>query len=122
MFFGTYHSTHPEYGLTATKYFEQLGLALDVYSNYDMFLLAGDFNVEDEEDCLREFLFHYNAKNLVKENTCFRSTEHPKCIDLFLTNSYQNFQNTSTVATGLSGFHKMAIAVLKNTFRKPNSK
>ena len=66
LFFGTYHSTHPIYGLTDTKYFEQVGLALDVYSNYDEFLLAGDFNVKEEENCLRDFLFHYNAKNLVK--------------------------------------------------------
>ena len=71
LFFGTYHSTHPLYGLTDTKYFEQLGLALYVYINYDKFLFDGDYNVEDEEDCLREFLIHYNAKNLVKENPCF---------------------------------------------------
>ena len=73
LFFGTYHSTHPIYGLTDIKYFEQVGLALDVYSNYDKFLLVGDFNVEEEENCLRDFLFHYNAKNLVKEKTCFKS-------------------------------------------------
>ena len=47
LFFGTYHSTHPEYGLSDTDYFEQVGLALDV----------GDFNVEEEERCLKEFLF-----------------------------------------------------------------
>ena len=41
LFFGTYHSTH-EYGLKDIEYFEQVGLALDVYSNYDKFLLAGD--------------------------------------------------------------------------------
>ena len=43
-----------------------------MYSDYDMFLLAGDSNVEEEEDCLREFLFHYNAKNLVKEKLALR--------------------------------------------------
>ena len=122
LFFGTYHSTHPVYGLTDIKYFEQLGLALDVYSNYDKFLLAGDFNVEEDKDCLQEFLFHYNAKNLVKEKTCFKSIENPSCIDLFITNSYQNFQSTTTVATGLSDFHKMVITVLKNTFPKAKPK
>ena len=122
LFFGTYHSTHPVHGVTDIKYFEQLGLALDVYSNYDKFLLAGDFNVEEDQDCLQEFLFHHNAKNLVKEKTCFKSTENPSCIDLFITNSYQNFQNTTTVATGLSDFHKMVITVLKNTFPKAKPK
>ena len=122
LFFGTYHSTHNVYGSPDIKYFEQLGLALDVYSNYDKFLLAGDFNVEEDAECLQEFLFHYNAKNLVKEKTCFKSIENPSCIDLFLTNSYQNFQNTTTVATGLSDFHKMVITVLKNTFPKAKPK
>ena len=48
LFFGTYHSTHPEYGLNDIEYFEQVGLALGVYSNYVKFLQAGDFNVEEE--------------------------------------------------------------------------
>lgn len=30
LLFGTYHSTHPEYGLNDCDYFEQVGLALDV--------------------------------------------------------------------------------------------
>ena len=30
---GTYHSTHPQYGTSDIDYFEQMGLALDVYSN-----------------------------------------------------------------------------------------
>ena len=71
---------------------------------------------------MRDFLFHYNAKNLVKENTCFKSIDNPRCIDLFLTNSYRNVQNTTTIATGLSDFHKMAITVLKTTFPKAKSK
>ena len=48
LFFGTYHSTHPKYGLSNTDYFEQVGLVLDVYSNYEKFILAGDFNMEEE--------------------------------------------------------------------------
>ena len=34
---------------TDTAYFEQMGFALDVYSSYDKFLLAGDFNVQEDE-------------------------------------------------------------------------
>ena len=119
---GTYHSTHPEYGLNDDEYFEQIGLALDVYCSYENFLLVGDFNVEEEESCLKEFLFQYNAKNLVKEKTCFKSIDSPSCIDLFLTNSYRNFQNTTAIATGLSDFHKMVVTVLKNTFPKAEPK
>ena len=57
LLFGTYHSTHPIYGTNNTIYFEQIGLALDVYNKYDKFLLAGDFNVEDTNACLKDFLF-----------------------------------------------------------------
>ena len=49
LLFGTYHSQNPVYGMNDVDYFEQLGLALDVYSGYDKFLLAGDFNIEEED-------------------------------------------------------------------------
>ena len=119
---GTYHSTHPDYGTKDNDYFEQIGLALDVYCNYDKFLLAGDFNVQEEESCLQDFLHEYSAKNMVKENTCFKSVDNPTCIHLFLTNSNRSFQNTTTVSTGLSDFHKMTVTVMKTTFVKQKPK
>ena len=100
----------------------QVGLALGVYSDYGKFLLTGDFNAEDSESCLKDFLYHYDAKNLVKQKTCFKSVENPSCIDLFLTNSYRSFQNTTTVSTGLSDFHNMSVTVLKSTFKKTKPK
>ena len=120
--FGTYHSTHPEYGMSDDNYFKEVSHALDVYSNYEKFLLAGDFNVEENENCLSDFLYEHNAKNLVKEKTCFKSLDNPSCIDLFLTNCHQSFQNTTTVSTGLSDFHKMAVTVMKTTFPKAEPK
>ena len=95
---------------------------MDTYNNYDKFLLVGDFNAEDSEPCLKNFLYQYDAKNIVKQKTCFKSTDNPSCIDLFLTNSYRSFQNTCTVSTGLSDFHKMTITILKSTFQKSKPK
>ena len=92
-----------------------------MYSNYEKTLLAGDFNVEGEESCLNHFLFEYNAKNLVKKMTCFKSIDNPSCIDLFLSNSY-HFQNTTTIAIGLSDFHKMAVTVIKTPFPEDKPK
>ena len=43
-------------------------------------------------------------------------------IDLFITNSPTSFQNTSTITTGLSDFHKMVITVLKATYTKSKPK
>ena len=115
---GTYHSTNREHGEKDGEYFKQIGFALDVYSRYDKFLLAGDFNVTNDDINLKEFMDDFHAKNLVKEPTCFKSIDNPSCIDLFITNSYLSFQNTTTVATGLSDFHKMTVTVLKTTFPK----
>ena len=93
-------------------------MALDKYSTYDKFLLAGDFNTEETNEFLADFIFEHNAKNLVQEPTCFKSQDNPSCIDLLLTNSPQSFQNTRTLATGLSDFHRMVVTVMKTTFPK----
>ena len=83
LLFGTYHSTHAVNGSTNDDYFKEVGQTLDVYSNYEKFLLAGDLNAEEEEDCLSDFLYEYNTRNLVKEKTCLKSLDNPSCIDLF---------------------------------------
>ena len=114
---GTYHSKNAKYGVTDDEFFKNIGLALDFYSTrYDKFLLAGDFNTQEDNEVLEDFLEDYHAKNLVKDPTCYKNAENPSCIDLFITNSYQSFQKTTTVSTGLSDFHKMAVTILKTTF------
>ena len=113
---GAYHSTNKTYGSSDETFFYNIGLTLDVYSNFDKFLLAGDFNIEENDDILDEFMEDYLAKNLVKEPTCFKNAENPSCIDLFITNSYQSFQKTTTITTGLSDFHKMTVTIMKTTF------
>ena len=45
----------------------------------------GDFNAEEKELFMEAFLYLHNLKNLVKHKTCFKSTENPSCIDLFIT-------------------------------------
>ena len=122
LFAGTHHSKHPVYGTTDVDFFEQMGFALDIFSNYDKFLLVGDFNVQVGESSIDDFFYGYGAKILAKDFTCFKSTSHPSCIDLFLTNSSNSFQCTKTVSTGLSDFHKMIVTVLKTTFPKVKSR
>ena len=122
LFGGMYHSRHEVYGTSDVEFFEQIGFALDTYSNYDKFLLAGDFNVQVGESSIDDFLDACGAKNLVKDFTCFKSTENPSCIDLFLTNSSSSFHGTATVSTGLSDFHNMIVTVCKTTFPKVKPK
>ena len=96
----------------------QLDKAIDTYNSYDKILLIGDFNAEINESYLESFLYEHDLENLVKENTCFMSVENPSCIDLMLTNSNMSFQNTTTVFSGLSDFHKLVLTVLKINFTK----
>ena len=122
LFFGGYRSEHEDYGLSKDDFLEQMVFALDKYSSYDRILLAGDFNVDKEEEKLQNFLFEQNLKNLVKEDTCFKSISNPSCIDLFLTNSVPSFQHTTTLTTGLSDFHNMVVTVMRSTFPKAQPK
>ena len=100
-------------------FFENVGEALDIYrQRYDKFLLCGDFNSEHTELSILESLSKYDSKNVVMKKTCFEKSENPRCIDLFLTNSVQSFQNTSVFVTGISDFHKIILIILKTSFPK----
>ena len=97
--------------------------ALDVLSkNYDNVILLSDFNDEPEEKNMPNSLKTYHLKNIVKQKTYFKNPGRPTCIDLIPTNSSRNLQDTFTVETGLSDFHKLVITVLKLYFlkQKPN--
>ena len=115
---GCYHppSQNDEY------YFRNLSKALDSFNNkYEKFLLIGDFNAEDHEIEISSFLNNHEAKNIVKEKTCFKSVLNPSCVDLFITNSPKSFQHTLSFPCGLSDHHDLVVTVLKSTFGKQKS-
>ena len=85
-------------------------------------MLVVDFNAEESEPCLPQFLFEMNTKNIIKKPTCFKSLSNPSCIDLVITNSFSNFQNTKAISTALLDFHKMVVSVLKHTFHRSTPK
>ena len=58
------------------------------------------------------------SPNRVKVPTCFKNPNNPSCVDLMLTNKPMCFQNTVTLETGLSDFHKMTLTVMKYYFKK----
>ena len=116
---GTYHPSSEN----DSFYFNNIGCALDIYmQNDDKFILLGDFNAEEGEVTLGDFMDLYDLKHLVKEKTCFKSVENPSCIDLFLTNCSRSFQKTNAISTGISDCHKMIVTVLKTTFIKAKAK
>ena len=104
-------------------FFHAINNALDVYTGaYDKLLLAGDFNVTETETVLNDFLYENDLKCLVKDKTCFKNPENPRCIDHFLTNFPGSFQTTTAICTGLSDFHKMIVTVQKYTLVKAKPK
>ena len=54
--------------------------------------------------------------------TCYKNPGKPSCMDLYLTNSSLSFQNSSSVFTGLSDFHKLVLTAFKTIFVKSKPK
>ena len=82
-------------------FFDRLDNALDLYSNYENILLAGDFNAQIGETYLDTFLYQHELKNVNNEPRCYKNSEHPSCIDFILTNNPRSFFKTSTLFTVL---------------------
>ena len=104
-------------------FYQNLSNCLDLFSKkYTNFFLAGDFNSEETETVLSEFLNSHDAKNMVKEITCFKNTDNPTCVDLLISNKEKCFKSATTIDTGLSDFHKMVLVVLKKKFERAKPK
>ena len=100
-------------------FLSHIGKQLDDYlPKYENLLLLGDWNSEVTEKGMKEFCEVYHLENLIKDPTCYKSTKNPSSIDIILTNKKLSFQNSMTVETGLSDFHKMTVTVLKRYFKK----
>ena len=107
----------------AEYFLKHVNYALDTYrQTFDKFLLVGDFNIEVRDPIMSEFLFKNDSKNLVQQKTCFKSTNNPRCIEFFVTNSPKSFQKTITFSNCLSDFYKMILTFLKFTFPKVRPK
>ena len=97
----------------------EIGKNIDKYSsNYDNFILLGDFNCEPSEQPLEDFCHIFSCRNLIKEKTCFKNPQNPSCIDLILTNRSKSFQDSMVIEKSLSDFHKMSLTVMKVFYKK----
>ena len=97
----------------------ELGTNLDAFiCQYDNIIVMGDFNAECNERSMKIFCETYNLTNLINEATCYKNHLSPSSIDLILTNRENYFQNSNTLDTSLSDFHKMTITVMKMKYKK----
>ena len=105
------------------KNLNDLILHIDRYVHkYDNLFIMGDFNSDPSEIEIYEFCSPYNLKNLVHDPTYYKNYINPTCIDLMLTHRMTYFQNTRTIETGLSDFHKMRVTVMKTSLKKHPAK
>ena len=73
-------------------------------------MLLIDFNACADDETMKNSCSSYGLHSLIKQPTCYKN--------LILTNKATSFQSTYVMETGLSGFHRMAISILKMHFRK----
>ena len=100
-------------------FLEKISQELDKYlPHYENLLMIGDWNSAVTETEMKGFCEIYNLENLIREPTCYKNAENPSSIDIMLTNKRLSFQNSMTLETGLSDFHKMTVTVLKRYFKK----
>ena len=101
----------------------ELRKSLDLsYAQYENFVILTDFNVEVDDNDMKNFCKSCNLKNLIRVLTCLKNPENPSCIDLILTSSPYSFQSSCVIGTGLSDFHKMTVAGIKASFQKMKPK
>ena len=106
-----------------SNHLHHLNKVLDVYlKSFDNILIMGDLNSEVCENCLNGFCNVNRLKTLNRGPTCFKNPNNPSCIDLFLTNRQQYFQQTCAIETGISDFHKMVFTVMKTHYKKQKAK
>ena len=80
-------------------------------SSFNRYILMSDFNSEPHETFMSYFMELCIFKKIVKLPTCFKNSENPSCIDLFLTNRPGYFQDNLVFETDISDFHKLVLRI-----------
>ena len=63
-----------------------------------------------------------SLKTLNRGSTCFKNSNNPSCIDFFVTNRQQCFQQTHAVETGIFGSYRKIVAVMKLIIKSKKQK
>ena len=80
---------------------------LQFYSTwYKKVIILGDFDIEDENKLIKDFLCKHTSYNMMKQNTPFKGDGGLR-IDLLITSSKLSFMKTNSFETGSSDHHHM---------------
>ena len=103
-------------------FFAELNKSVDKATRtYENFVVMGDINIENGEERalgmneLSEFCDIFSPENLIRGDTCVTANSSSS-IDVILTNRKRSFKNSSTIATGVSDFHKMVLTTRRANY------
>ena len=81
---------------------ENLNQSLALYSSLsEHLIIMADFNVQTNDRAISLLRNTYDLKSLIKEPTCFKSSNKPSSINLILTNKPRRFQHSCVIEAGL---------------------
>ena len=81
-------------------------------------IILGDFNAEISDLNMDSVCTICNLKCIIKEPASYKKPDNPTYTDLILTNCPTNFQESSTLETGLPDFRKIVLTAFK--YKAPN--
>ena len=84
---------------------------------YQNFFVVGDFNLNEAQVSLQNFIYEFSLENIVEEPTCFKS-HGQNCNDLTLTSDTEKLSKVKVIETRLSDFHAMVATALRGSFHK----
>ena len=92
---------------------DSISEGLDFYLKYyENIWILGGFNATSSNPCLTLFLENQKLKSIIKNPTCFKSS-NGSAVDLILTNrSY--LKKSQSFETGISDHHHLICTMLKN--------
>ena len=66
---------------------------------------------------LTELCDIFCLENLIRDTTC-KTSNSSSSVDVILTNKSRSFQNSGTVATGISDVHKMILTSIRANYER----
>ena len=93
------------------------GLLYHYLKSYKDFVIMGDFNANESNPSIENFLNQHKCINIVKNKIYYKSQEGC-CIDLIITSTHILDQFSHVFETGISGHRHMVYTMLKSTYAK----
>ena len=100
--------------VSLSRFLKSLTGIIDFFSSeYDNFIIMGDFNAHPLGSAMKDFIKVNGLINLIKGNNCLRGQD--SCIDTILTNRRFSFKHPNSYETGISDHHHLIYSILKSS-------